>query len=192
MKHRKTLKRVQRRGNKLAKQRRATHNIKRKYKHKYRTSRKSGNASFRQNTMKKRGGNLNNERHTFKFTVKLIQDGAEANVYIEPDVIINWYIQNIPNADANEFLQMDNVVLEYNADESCFMGTYTKLPGFDEEISLQMYVDWDSSCNHPLEINGIGYCVMGSLVIDDNNENEYNGSNYENNYPYADPQVIQT
>ncbi len=188
MKHRKTLKRVQRRGNTLAKQRRATHNIKRKYKHKYRTSRKSGNTSFRQNTMKKRGGSIN--RRTFKFTVKLIQDGAEANVYIAPERIINWYIENIPNEDANLYLHMDDVVLEYNAIESCFIGTYTELNGFDEEIHLQMYVDWDDSCNHPLEINGIGYCVMGSLVIDDNNEN--NGSNYGNNYPYEEPQVIQT
>ena len=117
----------------------------------------------RRNTRRnrRRGGALN--RNHFAFTVELLGEDNHlpqaANYSAE---IIAWYLQNVPNDIAIDIYGMSDIRLEYSHNRRLFLGSFIPTEAFDDEISIDMYVDNDSDGNHPININGQEYLVKGT------------------------------
>ncbi len=114
----------------------------------------------RRNT-RRRGGALN--RKHFAFTVELLgEDNHLPQAANHSDEIIAWYTQNVSNDIAIDLYGMSDIRLEYSHNRRLFLGSFIPVNAFDEEISIDMYVDNDSDGNHPININGREYLVKGT------------------------------
>lgn len=133
----------------------------------------------RRNTRRNRRRGGAEERPIFKFKVTLKGEGHNNNmnvnnnnnnnnneVYLDggdyADEVIAWYMEN--QDDTVEFFGMQDIQLRYDAQERVFVGRYLPTNGFNADISLEMYVDLDDDGNHPIQIGGAEYIVIGELV----------------------------
>ena len=147
-----------------------------------RSNRRKTRRNSRRNARRYRRRGGAEERPTFRFKVTLKGERQNNNmnvnnnnnnndeIYLDggdyAQQVIDWYVEN--QGDTVAFFGMQDVQLQYDPQERVFICRYLPTNEFNAEISLQMYVDLDDDGNHPIEIDGREYLVIGHLEEENN------------------------